>query len=93
MSAAKLILILRENKWRDEWDTEAIDKFAELVSLAQWKVLIAKVRGYKERSGSRREGSPIPCFDLYDKNDDKVRLCLFPDNEQFFFHLHENDTV
>ncbi|XP_012227770.1 tudor and KH domain-containing protein homolog isoform X2 [Linepithema humile] len=57
----------REN----EWDFEAIDKFAELVSLAQWKVLVAKVSSYKERSGSRREGSPIPCFDLYDKNDEK----------------------
>lgn len=77
MSTTKWILFLREN----EWDSEALDKFAELVSLAQWKVLVAKVRGYKERSESPREGSPIPCFDLYDKSDDKVRLCLFLDKE------------
>lgn len=79
MFTTKWILILREG----DWNLEAIDKFAELVSLAQWKVLVAKVRDYKERSGSRREGSPIPCFDLYDKNDDKVRPCLFLDEEVF----------
>ncbi|CAK9798286.1 Tudor and KH domain-containing protein homolog [Anthophora plagiata] len=59
----------------NEWSSEACDRFTELTWLAQWKVLIAKVRGYKERAFGygrfRREGSPIPCVDLYDKNDDK----------------------
>ncbi|XP_048512732.1 tudor and KH domain-containing protein homolog isoform X1 [Athalia rosae] len=56
-----------------EWCLQACDKFAELSWVAQWKSLTAKVRGYKERSlargGSRREGSPIPCIDLYDKTE------------------------
>ncbi|CAL7951693.1 unnamed protein product [Xylocopa violacea] len=59
----------------NEWSSEACEKFSELTWLAQWKVLVAKVRGYKERAlsygRSRREGSPIPCVDLYDKNEDK----------------------
>ncbi|KAM0736663.1 Tudor and KH domain-containing protein-like protein [Formica fusca] len=57
-----------------EWSREACDKFAELVQVAQWKPLIAKVKGYKKRpigyGKSRREGSPIPCIDLYDKDGD-----------------------
>lgn len=60
-----------------EWSAEAIERFSDLTWVAQWKVLIAKVRGYKERAlglgSSRREGSPIPCVDLYDKNDNKVK--------------------
>ncbi|XP_076618490.1 tudor and KH domain containing protein papi isoform X1 [Colletes latitarsis] len=56
-----------------EWSTEACDRFAELISLAQWKLLVAKVKGYKERAigygRSRREGTPIPCVDIFDKND------------------------
>ncbi|XP_076239155.1 tudor and KH domain containing protein papi [Calliopsis andreniformis] len=59
----------------NEWSTEACDRFAELAWLAQWKILVAKVRRYKERAFSygisRREGSPIPCLELFDKNDDK----------------------
>ncbi|XP_043274911.1 tudor and KH domain-containing protein homolog isoform X2 [Venturia canescens] len=58
-----------------EWSAESIERFSDLTWVAQWKVLIAKVRGYKERAlglgSSRREGSPIPCVDLYDKNDSK----------------------
>ncbi|CAD6216288.1 GSCOCG00004439001-RA-CDS [Cotesia congregata] len=58
-----------------EWSDEACDRFGDLSWVAQWKVLIAKVRGFKERvisqGTSRREGSPIPCVDLYDKNDKK----------------------
>ncbi|XP_015126881.1 tudor and KH domain-containing protein homolog [Diachasma alloeum] len=57
----------------EEWSQEACDRFNELVHSAQWKVLIAKVRGFKERTSgqgtSRREGSPIPCVDLFDRND------------------------
>ncbi|XP_053971961.1 tudor and KH domain-containing protein homolog isoform X1 [Hylaeus volcanicus] len=58
-----------------EWSTEACDRFSELTSLAQWKPLIGKVRGYKERAvgcgKSQREGTPIPCIDIYDRNDNK----------------------
>lgn len=68
-----MAIILRES----EWSSEACNKFAELVHLAQWKSLIAKVKGYKERpisyGKSRREDSSIPCIDLYDKDGDKVR--------------------
>ncbi|KAG7208623.1 hypothetical protein KM043_014830 [Ampulex compressa] len=65
------IAIFRDN----EWSTEACEKFAELTWLGESKVLVAKVRGYKERAfsygKSRREGSPIPCVELYDTNDNK----------------------
>ncbi|XP_015596689.1 tudor and KH domain-containing protein homolog [Cephus cinctus] len=58
-----------------EWSQDASEKFADMCQLAQWKVLVAKVRGYKERAmalgRSRREGSPIPCIELYDKQDNK----------------------
>lgn len=58
-----------------EWSSDACDKFAELVHLAQWKPLVAKVKGYKERpigyGKSRHEGSPIPCIELYNKDGDK----------------------
>ncbi|KAH0564415.1 hypothetical protein KQX54_011959 [Cotesia glomerata] len=58
-----------------EWSDQTCDRFGDLSWVAQWKVLIAKVRGFKERvisqGTSRREGSPIPCVDLYDKNDKK----------------------
>ncbi|XP_063972857.1 tudor and KH domain-containing protein homolog isoform X2 [Diachasmimorpha longicaudata] len=57
----------------NDWSQEARDRFDELVHSTQWKVLIAKVRGFKERTSgrgtSRREGSPIPCVDLFDRND------------------------
>ncbi|KYQ56430.1 Tudor and KH domain-containing protein [Trachymyrmex zeteki] len=60
-----------------EWSSKANDKFAELTHLAKWKPLIAQVKGYKERpigyGGSRRENSLIPCINLYDKDNDKVR--------------------
>lgn len=59
----------------DTWNDETIDKFAELVYLATWIPLVAKVRGYKERpvgdGESRRQSSPIPCIDLYDKASNK----------------------
>ncbi|XP_017880177.1 tudor and KH domain-containing protein homolog isoform X2 [Ceratina calcarata] len=60
---------------QSEWSIEACDRFAELAWVAQWRILVAKVRRYKERTvncrRSRREGSPIPCVDLFDKNEDK----------------------
>ena len=60
----------------NKWSSEACDKFAELVHEAQWKGLVAKIRGYKERpidhGKSRRKGSPIPCIDLYDKDGNKI---------------------
>ncbi|KAK0172744.1 hypothetical protein PV328_006023 [Microctonus aethiopoides] len=59
----------------DEWSQEVSDRFSDLCWCAQWKIIIAKVRGYKERSVGqgkcRREGSPIPCVDLFDKNDNQ----------------------
>lgn len=59
-----------------EWSPEACSKFAELVHLAQWKSLIAKIKGYKERPisyrKSCRENLSIPCIDLYDKDGDKI---------------------
>ncbi|XP_031841503.2 tudor and KH domain containing protein papi isoform X1 [Nomia melanderi] len=59
----------------DEWSAEACDRFAELTWLAQWRVLLAKIEGSKDRTrsygASHREGSPIPCVDLFDKNEDK----------------------
>lgn len=58
------------------WSDDAITAFMDLTWCADWKVLIAKVRRYKERTSgvgcSRREGLPIPCVDLYDKNDGQV---------------------
>lgn len=61
--------------------------FAELTWLGQWKVLIAKVRGYKERTLSHRrfrlEGPPIPCVDLFNKNEDKVYTLRRLFNETF----------
>lgn len=62
-----------EKQSDDKWSEKACDRFAELTWLADWKILAAEVRGYKERSttygGSRREGSPIPSLELYDRND------------------------
>ncbi|XP_031366312.1 tudor and KH domain-containing protein homolog [Apis dorsata] len=53
----------------NEWSVDACNLFAEFTCVAEWIVLTAKVRGYKERTfgygRSRREGSPIPCVDLF----------------------------
>ncbi|XP_029163809.1 tudor and KH domain-containing protein homolog [Nylanderia fulva] len=59
------------------WSSEACDTFAELVHVAQWKSLTAKVKGYKERPlsyGKSHEGfkESIPCIELYDKNKDGI---------------------
>ncbi|XP_066589030.1 tudor and KH domain-containing protein homolog isoform X2 [Prorops nasuta] len=57
----------------NEWSEEVLDRFEELAQVAQWKKIIAKVTGYKERAVARgrcrREGSPIPIIELYDKYD------------------------
>lgn len=70
---SKYNVIFRES----EWNPEANDKFAELAYLAKWKVLVAKVRSYKERpvddAESRRKGLMIPCIDLYERVGDQVR--------------------
>ncbi|KAL0128829.1 hypothetical protein PUN28_003898 [Cardiocondyla obscurior] len=56
------------------WNTKTIDKFAELVYLAKWIPLVAKVKSYKEYSvdsidgDSRCHKSLILYLDLYDKN-------------------------
>ncbi|CAG9767375.1 unnamed protein product [Ceutorhynchus assimilis] len=51
----------------DSWTEEAIDRFEELCHVAQWKKLSARINGYmaKEKSRTRREGSPVPGVDLY----------------------------
>ncbi|XP_068980197.1 tudor and KH domain-containing protein homolog [Bombus flavifrons] len=58
-----------------EWSTDESDFFAEITFLAEWKVLYAKVKGFKERTfgygRSRREGSPIPSVELYNKHDNE----------------------
>lgn len=83
----KCIVIFRE----DTWNIETIDKFAELVNLATWKPLVAKVRGYKERpvgdGESRRQSSLIPCIDLYDKASNKVR------NKEFLNFLNFLNSI
>lgn len=54
-----------------EWTNDECDFFAEITFLAEWKVLYAKVKGFKERTvdygRSHREGSPIPSVELYNK--------------------------
>ncbi|CAD1478884.1 unnamed protein product, partial [Heterotrigona itama] len=56
---------------KNEWTSNECDFFADLTWLGEWKILLAKVKGYKERTfgcgSSRREGSPIPCVELYNK--------------------------
>ncbi|XP_043508777.1 tudor and KH domain-containing protein homolog [Frieseomelitta varia] len=56
---------------KNEWTSDECDFFADLTWLGEWKILLAKVKGYKERTfgcgSSRREGSPIPCVELYNK--------------------------
>lgn len=54
----------------------ACNRFGDLCWVAQWTILTAKICGYKERvsgdGNSRREGSPIPYIDLYDKQENQV---------------------
>lgn len=86
MRIPRLILCFSFPLFRQhKWGIEACNRFAELTWVAQWKVLVAKVRGYKERAlsygRSRREGSPIPRVDLFEKNEDTVSLTRFITNE------------
>lgn len=65
-------IIFRES----EWIPEACDKFADLTHVAQWKPLIAKIKGYKYPMpipDYELSHPPIPCIELYEKNGDKVR--------------------
>lgn len=64
----------------DEWDEKAVEKFEDLVKVAQWKKLISKVVAYKERKSfafqrqtKQRESSPIPGVELYDPEDQVER--------------------
>ncbi|XP_058795820.1 tudor and KH domain-containing protein homolog [Phymastichus coffea] len=59
-----------------EWSSEVTDKFSQLCALGQWQPRVAKIRGYKERAfgcgSSRREGSPIPSIELYERRDEQL---------------------
>lgn len=51
----------------DAWSEEATDLLEELTHVALWKPLTAKIHSYKDRpTRAKREGSPVPCVDLYD---------------------------
>ncbi|XP_068081348.1 tudor and KH domain-containing protein homolog isoform X2 [Anabrus simplex] len=51
-----------------KWSDEAIDLFEQLTHCAQWVVVMARIDSYKERERNhgKREGSPVPCVELYD---------------------------
>nr|XP_033338401.1 tudor and KH domain-containing protein homolog isoform X2 [Megalopta genalis] len=56
------------------WSVQACERFAELTSLAQWKILTAKIEGYKDRIrtyGESQREVTVYCLDLFDKDDDK----------------------
>jgi len=64
----------------DEWDEKAVEKFEQMVQVAQWKKLISKVVTYKERKSfalqrqsKQRESSPIPGVELYDPEENVDR--------------------
>ncbi|CAH1972681.1 unnamed protein product [Acanthoscelides obtectus] len=50
------------------WSEEAVDKFEKRTHVAQWKKLSAKINGYsvREKTRSKREGSPVPGVDLFE---------------------------
>lgn len=50
----------------ETWSDDATEQFVELTYVAQWRAVIAKVSGYKERQQGRRAGSPVPCVELFD---------------------------
>lgn len=55
------------------WTEEAIDKFEEWTHVAQWKKLSARLHGCtkRDRIRAKREGSPVPCVDLFDVTNDR----------------------
>lgn len=61
----------------EEWDKKSIEKFEDMVQVANWKKLISKVVTYKERKSfalqrhKQRESSPVPGVELYEDNSDK----------------------
>ncbi|XP_029049478.2 tudor and KH domain-containing protein homolog [Osmia bicornis bicornis] len=71
----------------NEWSSEACERFEELTWLAEWKMLIAEIKSYKERAvsygKSRREGLPIPYVDLYDRNNKNINIGQQLINEGF----------
>ncbi|KAK6630440.1 hypothetical protein RUM43_014785 [Polyplax serrata] len=49
------------------WTNQARDVLCDLTHVAMWKSLMAKIHTYRDRpSGLKREGSPIPCVELFD---------------------------
>lgn len=89
-----MTIILREN----EWTPEACEKFTDLTHVAQWKPLIAKIKGYKYPMpipDSNLSDSPIPCIELYEKNGDKVRKenkFFFPKIYSILFNFFQVDS-
>lgn len=61
----------------EEWTEDAIDTFAAMTHVAQWKKLTARVSRYREQDATlqqhreRRESSPVPGIDLYEVNQKK----------------------
>ncbi|KAL0275257.1 UNVERIFIED_CONTAM: hypothetical protein PYX00_003167 [Menopon gallinae] len=59
--------ILAKIKPRGTWSEEAIDLFETLTYTGLWRPMTARVHGYRERpTRAKREGSPVPCVELYD---------------------------
>ncbi|KAJ8680678.1 hypothetical protein QAD02_016465 [Eretmocerus hayati] len=60
----------------EEWSMAACETFFLLSSVAQWQPCMAKITGYKKRAAqsgsSKREGSPIPLVELYEKRGDQL---------------------
>lgn len=50
----------------ENWSEASIDCFEELCHVAQWRPLMARVITFKEKQRGHREGSPVPCVDLFD---------------------------
>ncbi|XP_075214996.1 tudor and KH domain-containing protein homolog isoform X2 [Lycorma delicatula] len=52
----------------DNWSEEATDYFEEINHVALWRPLKAHIVSYRD---SEREGSPVPCVELYDTSGPK----------------------
>jgi hypothetical protein len=55
-----------------EWVDEASDLFAELTYASRWKVVMAKVQGFKEQP-KERASSPVPQIVLVDTSRPEVQ--------------------